>query len=93
VKTAASCAQHKVEFVDGNAEAFAHCSNPALPQQFEIKNSAESQRQRVVEPPARLLITGQTAGIVPFVQRSTENLCDRDRRRELSTLTDYYALD
>lgn len=71
----------------------AFARNRALPQQFEIKNSAESQTPRVVEPQVRLLITGQTAGIVPFVQRSAENLCDRNRRHELSTLADYYALD
>jgi hypothetical protein len=71
----------------------AFAPNRALPQQFEIKNRAESQGQRVVEPQVRLLITGQTAGIVPFVQRSAKNLHPTNRSRELSTLAKYYALD
>jgi hypothetical protein len=49
-----------------NGEAFADCSNPALPQQFEIKNTAELPRQRVVEPQAGLLITGHAAGNCAF---------------------------
>jgi hypothetical protein len=47
---------------------------------------------QLVEWHGPLVITG-TAGVVAFMQLSAENVCSRERGRELSTLFNHYALD
>jgi hypothetical protein len=47
---------------------------------------------QLVERHGPLVITG-TVGVVAFMQLSAENVCSRERGRELSTLSNHYALN
>jgi hypothetical protein len=47
---------------------------------------------QLVERHAPLVMTG-LVGAVAFMQLSAENVCSRERGRELSTLFNHYALD